>query len=75
MRLNIQFEITYSTTVVEFNTTMALVDLMERCDVVSAGAETVDCTEGAGHLTLQTIYQGVPHLYYLSERRGQRLRC
>ena len=54
---------------------MALVDLMERCNVVSAGAETVDCTEATGRLTLQTIYQGVPHLYYLSERRGQRLRC
>ena len=30
VRLNIQFVITYSTTVVEFNTTMPLVVLMER---------------------------------------------
>jgi len=40
VRLNMQFEITYSTTVVEFNTTMALVVLMERCNFVSAGTET-----------------------------------
>ena len=50
--LNIQIEITYSTTVVEFNTTMALVLLMERCNFVSAGAETIDCTEAVGYLTL-----------------------
>ena len=36
-RLNIQFEITYSTTVIEFNTTMELVVLVERCNFVSAG--------------------------------------
>jgi len=67
VRLNIQFEITYSTTVLEFNTTMALVVLMERCNFVSAGTEA----EATGHFTLQTIYKGVPHLHYLSERRGQ----
>ena len=66
VRLNTQFEITYSTTVVEFNTTMALVVLMERCNFVSAGTDT----EATGHFTLQTMYKGVPHLYYLSERRG-----
>jgi len=65
-RLNIQFEITYSTTVVEFNTTMALVVLMKRCNFVSAGTES----EATGHFTLPTIYKGVPYLYYLSERRG-----
>jgi len=37
VRLNTQFEITYSTTVVEFNTTMALVVLMGRCNFVSPG--------------------------------------
>jgi len=42
VRLNIKFEITFSTTVVEFNTPMALVVLMERCNYVSAGTETVD---------------------------------
>ena len=45
--LNIQFEITYSTTVVGFNTTMLLVVLMERCNFVSAGIET----EATGHFT------------------------
>jgi len=64
--LNIQFEITCSTAVVEYKTTMALVVLMERCNFVSAGTEA----EATGHFTLQTIYKGVPHLYYLSERRG-----
>jgi hypothetical protein len=49
---------------------MALVVLMERCNFVSVGAETIDCTEATGHFTLQTVYQGVPHVYYLSERRG-----
>jgi hypothetical protein len=49
VRLNIQCEeITYSTTVVEFNTTMALVVLMERCNFVNAGTETVDSTEATG---------------------------
>jgi len=47
-RLNIQFEITYSTTVVEFNTTMALVVLMQRCNFVSAGTEK----EATGHFTV-----------------------
>jgi hypothetical protein len=64
VRLNIQFEITYSTTVVEFNTTMALVVLTEMCNYVSAGTET---SNGTFHFT---IYKGVPHLYCLSERRG-----
>ena len=36
INLNIQFEIAYSTTVVEFYTTMALVVMMERCNIVSA---------------------------------------
>jgi hypothetical protein len=45
VRLNIEFEITYSTTVVEFNTTMALVVLMERCNFFSAGTETTDSSE------------------------------
>jgi hypothetical protein len=45
---------------------MALVVLIERCNFVSAGTET----EGTGHFTLPTIYKGVPHVYYLSERRG-----
>jgi len=48
VRLNIQFEITYSTTVFEFNTTTALVVLMERCNFVSAGTET----KATGHFTL-----------------------
>jgi hypothetical protein len=65
-RLNIQFEISYSTTIVELNTTMTLVVLMERCNFVSAGTEA----EATGHFTLPTAYTGVPHLYYLSERRG-----
>jgi hypothetical protein len=66
VRPNIQSEIAYSTTVVEFNTTMALVVLMKRYNFVSAGTEA----EATGHFTLQTVYKGVPHLYYLSERRG-----
>ena len=49
---NIQFEITYSTTVVEFSTTMALVVLMARCNFVSAGTETVHSTEAMGHFPL-----------------------
>ena len=53
--LNTQYESTYSTTVFEFNTTMALVVLMERRYFVSAGNET----EATGHFTC-----------YLSERRG-----
>jgi len=52
VRLNIQSAVTYSTTVVEFNTTMALVVLMERLNFVSAGTETVDYTEATGHFTL-----------------------
>jgi len=53
---------TYSTTVVEFNTTMALVVLMERCNFVRAGTET----EAKGHFTLQTVYHGVPPLILLN---------
>jgi hypothetical protein len=49
---------------------MALVVLMERCNFVSAGTGT----EATGRFSLSTIYQGVPHLYYLSERRGLVLR-
>jgi len=48
VRLNIQFEITNSTTIVEYNTTMALVNLMERCNFISAGTET----EATGHFIL-----------------------
>ena len=54
--LNIQFDITNSTTViwsvtvVKFNTTMTLV-LMERCNFVSASTET----EATGHFTLDII--------------------
>ena len=40
VRLNIQSEITYSATVVEFNTTMALVVMLQRCNFVSAGTES-----------------------------------
>ena len=47
VRLNIQFEIAYSTTVVEFKTTMLLAVLMERCNFVSAGIET---SNGTFHL-------------------------
>ena len=66
VRLNIKFEITFSTTVVEFNSTMALVVLMERYNFVSVDTET----EGTGHFTLWTIFQWVLHLYYLSECCG-----
>jgi hypothetical protein len=45
---NIQFEITYSTTVVEYNTIIAPINLMERYNFVSAGTETV----ATGHSTL-----------------------
>ena len=62
VRLNIQCELTYSIADVEFNTTMALVVLMERCNF-SAGTETIDSTEAMGHFPLKTVYQGVPHLY------------
>ena len=51
VRLNIHFEITYITTVVEFNTTVPLVVMMERCNFVGAGTET----EATGHFTLQFI--------------------
>jgi len=54
VRLNIQFEITYSTTVVGFNTTMLLVVLMERCNFVSAGIET----EATGHFTYRQLVKG-----------------
>jgi len=43
VRLNIQFEIAYST-VVEFKATMLLAVLMERCNFVSAGTETSNGT-------------------------------
>jgi hypothetical protein len=51
VRLNIQVEITCITTVVEFNTNMALAVLMERCNFAGAGTET----EATGHFTLQCI--------------------
>jgi len=47
-----QFEITHSTTVVEFNTTMPLVVMMERCNFISASTETTDSTEAMGHFSL-----------------------
>ena len=39
VRLNIKCEIAYSTPVVEFNSIMALVVLMEQCNFVIEGAE------------------------------------
>ena len=65
VRLNLKFEITFSMTVVEFNTVMALVVLMEQCNFVRVGTETVDPTEATGHFTLWKIYQGVPHFMLL----------
>ena len=47
VRLNRQFEIAYSTTVVEFKTTMLLAVLLERCNFVIAGSET---SNGTFHL-------------------------
>jgi len=41
VRLNIQFQITYST--------MVLVVLMERCNFVSAGTETIDSKDATEH--------------------------
>jgi hypothetical protein len=54
VRLNIQCEITYSSTVFEFNTTTALVILMERCNFVSAGTET----EATGHFFIDNLSRG-----------------
>jgi len=54
-----QFDITHSTT-------MALVDLMERCRFVSAATETV----ATGHFTLLTFIKGFRTYITLSERRG-----
>ena len=51
VRLNIKFEITYSTAAVVFNTTMVLEVLMERFNFVSAGTEKIDSTEATGHFT------------------------
>jgi len=48
--LNIQSEIIYSITGVEFTTTMALVVLMEQSNFVSAGTDT----EATAHFTIQT---------------------
>jgi uncharacterized protein (UPF0262 family) len=39
VKINIQTEITYSTTVVEFNITMAMMVLIERCNFVSADTD------------------------------------
>jgi hypothetical protein len=47
---------TYSTTIVEFNTTMAMVVLMEQRNFVSAGTET----EATGHLTYRQFIKGFP---------------
>ena len=55
VRLNIKFESTFSTAVVEFNTLMALVVLMEQCNYVSAGIETIDSTEAMVHFTLDNL--------------------
>jgi len=63
-RLNIQFEIAYSTIAFKFNTTTALVVLMERCNFVSAATET----EATGHFTLDTIYQVVLQSLLLKRR-------
>ena len=63
MRLNIQFEITYSTNVVGFNTTMLLVVLMERCNFVSAGIET----EATGHFTYRQLVKGFHTYEYITE--------
>jgi hypothetical protein len=52
VRLNIHFEITYSTTVVEFDATMALVVMMERSNFVSVGTGTRDHrSNGTLHFT------------------------
>jgi hypothetical protein len=48
-RINIIFDITNSTTIIEFNTTTALV---EQCNLVIVGNETVDATESTGYLNL-----------------------
>jgi hypothetical protein len=58
VRLHIKFEITSSTTVVEFTTTMALVVLMERFNFVSAGTETVDSTEATGLHFMDNLSRG-----------------
>ena len=52
IKMKIQFQITYSTADVEFNTTMALVVLIERCNFVIAGTETIDSTDATGHFPL-----------------------
>jgi len=54
VRLNIQFVITYSTPVAEFNTTMPLVVLMERCNLVSASTEA----KAMGHFTYRQFIKG-----------------
>jgi hypothetical protein len=43
---------------------------LQQSNLVSACSDTVDSTEETGHFTLWTIYQGAPHLHYVSERRG-----
>jgi len=50
---------TYSTNVVEYNTIMALVVLMVRCNFVSAGTET----EATGHDFIDKLSQGSPLIY------------
>ena len=66
VRLNIQFEITCSTALVEFNTTMALVVL--RSDAISSVRAL---RQNERDISLSSLIgEGVPHLYCLSERRG-----
>jgi hypothetical protein len=60
--LKIQFEIT--TTAVEFNTTMALVALMKRCNFVSAGTQKTDYRSNETLHYTDNFIKGVPHLYY-----------
>jgi hypothetical protein len=48
VRIIAQIEIIYNTAVIEFNTTMALVVLMDVRNFVSAGSET----EATGHFTV-----------------------
>ena len=53
---------TYNTTVVELNTTMALVVLMERCNFVSAGAETIDYRSNGTFNFIDNISTGSAHI-------------
>jgi len=46
---------------------MVLVVLMQQCNFVSAGTETI---ESETQWDISLYYQGVPHLYYFSEHCG-----